>query len=248
MSNTRYHLSEQQEKRLIKGLQAAISIPVIDSIEDFIWESIFCYTKGIPYIDPFNNIRSKKLYDVVDVANKVGWSAKALQVSHFAGEFELVIQRADVIRKASELGFNGLSLNSDPNIIGHALLKHWHKKIEEDAVAQNVLDKRVCILLKNKTCTRFAYIEEGINLYDNDELRWEWSDSKKTGLKGIRKSDNFCVYKWYHNQTQFFERFKFAENIKVYNIPLIRQDLSSFIELIYKNLPSSEELHLLSAE
>ena len=236
MSIEKYKLTEQQVQRLIKGLQAAVSIPVIDSIEDFIWESIFCYTKGIPYIDPFNNIRSKKLYDVIDSVKRIGWSAKALQISRFEGDFEIVIQRADVIKKASELGFDGLSLDSDPNLIGQALLKHWKKKINEDAVAQGIDDKRICILLKNKECTRFAYIEESITQYDADELKWEWSDSQKTGLKGIRKTDNFCVYKWYHNQTQFFERFQFDQDTKIYNIQLLRQDLADFIELIYNKI------------
>lgn len=236
MEIQKYSLTEQQELCLKKGLRAAISIPIIDSIEDFIWESIFCYIKGIPYVDPFNNIRSKKLYDVVDVKNRIGWSAKGLQVNNFEGEFELVIQRADVIKKSTDLGFPKLSLESNPNTIGQALLKHWQKKIKEDAIAQNVVDKRICILLKNKDCTRFAYVEESIALYNNDELYWEWADKNKAGLKGIRKSDNFCVYKWYHNQTQFFERFKFAKDIKVFDIPLIRLDLSEFIELIYNTI------------
>ena len=72
-----YFLTEEEELRLQKGLQASIAVPLLDSIEDFIWESVFCYTKKIPYVDPFTNIRSKKLYDVVDKVKKIGWSAKA---------------------------------------------------------------------------------------------------------------------------------------------------------------------------
>lgn len=237
MTVNRYNLTPENEQRLVKGLEAAISVPIIDSIEDFVWESIFCYMKNIPYIDPFSNIRSKKLYDVTDPANHVGWSAKALQWTLTpGGEFEIVIQRADVFKKAEQLGFPELNLNSDPNIIGAALLKHWQNKINGDAVAQNIKDKRICILLKNKDCTRFSYLEEDIALYDKSDLDWEWTDSSKTGLKAIRKSDNFCVYKWYHNQTQFFERFKFDAESKIYSINLYRSDIKHFIDSVHKDI------------
>lgn len=237
MNVRHYNLSAENEKRLVKGLEAAISIPILDSIEDFVWESIFCYMKRIPYVDPFSNIRSKKLYDVTDPATHIGWSAKALQWNLTpGGEFEIVIQRADVFKKAVQLGFPGLNIKSDPNTVGAALLKHWQDKVNADAVAQGVTDKRICILLKNKACTRFAYIEEDIALYSASELKWEWADATKTGLKGIRKSDNFCVYKWYHNQTQFFERFKFAQTPKIYSINLYRSDINHFIDLIHKDL------------
>ena len=237
MTVKEYNLSRNEEKRLIEGLEAAISVPLLDSIEDFVWESIFWYMKNIPVVDPFNNIRSKKLYDVIDNINHIGWSAKALQWSlKPEGEFEIVIQRADVFKKANELGFPGLNINSDPNEIGKALLKHWHNKIIEDALAQNINRKRICILLKNKACTKFSYLEEDIAEYNADELRWEWSDDKKTGLKGIRKSDGFCVYKWYHNQTQFFERFKFGKEPTIFSLTRKRFDISSFIRLIHTNL------------
>lgn len=243
MTVNHYNLTTEDENRLIRGLEAAISIPIIDSIEDFIWESIFCYTKRIPYVDPFSNIRSKRLYDVTDPANNIGWSAKALQWTLTpGGEFEIVIQRADVFKKAEHLGFPGLNIDSDPNLIGAALLKHWQDKVLEDAVAQNVTDKRICILLKNKACTRFAYIEEDIVLYDANELKWEWADDKKVGLKGIRKSDNFCVYKWYHNQTQFFERFKFSSTPQIYTIDLYRSDINHFLDLVHKDLEERKNL------
>ncbi len=232
-----FNLSQENQERLIKGLQVAVSIPLLDSIEDFVWESIFCYMKDIPLVDPFKNTRSKRLYDITDPLNHIGWSAKALQWSlKSGGEFEIVIQRADILKKADDLGFVGLNINSDPNMIGAALLKHWQNKVDEDAKIQDVKDKRVCILLKNKTCTKFAYIEEEIASYNIDELRWEWADDKKVGLKGIRKTDDFCVYKWYHNQTQLFERFKFHPDSQIYNIDLRRFSINEFIELINVNL------------
>ena len=167
MNLKNYSLTDTQEQRLINSVKAALAIPFIDSLEDFIWEGIFCYTKTLELADPLLGIRSKRLFDVVDANNKIGWSAKAVQWNFKeGGEFELVIQRADVFKKANILGFPNLSIHSDPNEIGQALLKHWQNKVDEDANYQNVTDKRVCILIKNANNKKFAYFEEELAAYD----------------------------------------------------------------------------------
>lgn len=233
MSLKNYKLTEFQEQRLRNGLSAALSIPFIDSIEDFIWESIFCYTKEIQFADPLMGIRSKKLFDVVDVNKQIGWSAKALQWNmKVGGEFELVIQRADVFKKRIALGFHDLTINSAPNIIGAALLKHWQNKVNDDAQAQTVIDKRVCILIKSNTNRKFAYFEEEIATYKPSDIIWRWTDDTKTGLQGIREMDNFCVYRWYPNQKQFFERFKFEEGNYIVEIEPKRLGLNEIIDLL----------------
>ena len=79
MNLKNYSLTEIQEQRLLNSIRAALAIPFIDSLEDFIWEGIFSYTKGIEIQDTLLGIRSKRLFDVVDTTNKIGWSAKALQ-------------------------------------------------------------------------------------------------------------------------------------------------------------------------
>ena len=157
-----YFLTEPQLKRMEKGLRVAISIPFIDDIEDYIVESILEYTKEIDGIDPFANIRSKRLYDVVDAKEKIGYSVKSLKWAFQAGtesEFELVIQRADIFKKAKALGFDQLDIHSDPQTLGAALLEHWRIKVEEDAVFQDVNDKRVFVLLKSIDKKKFAFFE-----------------------------------------------------------------------------------------
>lgn len=94
-----YQLSESQLQRLKVGIKSSLSIPLIDSLEDFIWEAIFCYSKGIELVDPLFTLRKKLLFDVVDIPTKTGWSAKSLQWSIYKNcEFELVIQRADILK------------------------------------------------------------------------------------------------------------------------------------------------------
>ena len=172
-----YFLTEPQLKRMEKGLRVAISIPFIDDIEDYIVESILEYTKEIDGIDPFANIRSKRLYDVVDAKEKIGYSVKSLKWAFQAGT--------------------------------------------------ESIDKK-----------KFAFFEEDIKLYQRDEITWRWTDHTKTGLQGIRRKDQMCVYRWYPNQKQFFERFKLPANIQKLEINPVRLEKAQVVDTL---LPYLEE-------
>lgn len=228
-----YQLDEEQLERLKVGIKSSLSIPLIDSLEDFIWEAIFCYAKGVELVDPLYTLRKKLLFDVVDTPSRTGWSAKSLQWNIYENcEFELVIQRADIFKKQKDLGFENLTKESDPNLLGEALMVHWHKKVKEDAVIQDVDDFRVCILLKTRDNTKYAYFEEELAMYTKDDLYWKWTNDSKTGLQGIRKSDNFVVYRWYPNQKQFFERFKLYDNASIFNLEIERKSMENLIDLL----------------
>lgn len=216
-----YFLTTDEMNRLISALKVAIAIPFIDDIEDYIAEAIWKYTKNIDGIDPLYNIRSKSLYDVVDEKSRIGWSVKSILWEFYDEcEFELVIQRADVYKKAADLGFEALDSNSDPNRIGAALLKHWKIKIDRDAENQGVISKRILILLKMKDRRHYAIFEEDIAQYTSEDIYWEWTNANKNGLKGYRRSDGMCVYRWYPSQKQFFERFILpAETQRIEIIP-----------------------------
>lgn len=236
-----YFLTAPQLERMEKGLKAAIAIPFIDDIEDYVVEAILEYAKGIEGIDPFTNIRSKRLYDVVDAKTRIGYSVKSLKWGFQAGkesEFELVIQRADIFKKAETLGFGHLNIDSDPQKLGAALLRHWRIKVEEDAAFQGVEDKRVFVLLKSGSNRRFAFFEEDIKLYQEDEIAWRWTDDTKTGLQGIRKEDRMCVYRWYSNQKQFFERFRLPTNIQNLELKPVRLAKEQVVDIL---LPYLEE-------
>lgn len=232
-----YHLTESEEKQLIKGIKAAFAIPFIDSLEDFIWEGIFSYAKGIPLNDTLQEKRSKLLFDIVDKNNRIGWSAKAVQWAIKPNmEFELVIQRADIFKKRIQLGLPELSIDSDPNEIGTALIRHWNSKISEDAKVQLVEDMRVCILIKAKNNRRFMYFEEALTVYNESDIEWKWTDSTRTGLQGYRKIDNFCIYRWYPNQKQFFERFKIVNDRSIFDVEPQRLDINTLIELLNQQI------------
>ncbi len=96
-----YLLTANEKERLKDGIRAAFAVPFIDDVEDFIWEAIFSYAKNIPLSDPLTTIRKKLLFDIVDTKASIGWSAKTIlwQIRPHC-EFEVVIQRADILKKS----------------------------------------------------------------------------------------------------------------------------------------------------
>lgn len=234
-----YRLNNDEIKRLTDALRAAFAIPFIDDIEDFIWERIFAYVRGIPLPDPLFEIRRKRLFDIVDPEQQIGWSAKALQWTVKPNQtFELVIQRADIFKKYADLGFPELSRDSAPQILGRALLEHWYRKIDDDSEAQNVRQKRVCILLKSRDRRRFAYYEGDLNRYTADSLEWKWTNTTKTGLQGLRYTDGFCVFRWYPNQKQLFERFILPDDAYIFDLEPQRLHLQEVVTLLLTALDS----------
>ncbi len=227
-----YILNQAEKTRLSEGIQAVWAIPFIDDIEDFIWEVVFSYVKDIPLVDTLNNIRSKMLFDVVDRINNIGWSAKSHQHTIRSGcDFEVVIQRADIFKKRALLGFEQLSINSDEQELGDAIWQHWYAtKVRHDALAQNVNDMRICILLKSKDRRQYAYFEDDIAFYARENIAWRWTDSTKTGLQGIRKTDGFCVFRWYSNQKQLFERFVLPGDAYMFNLQPKRLPLPEVVQ------------------
>jgi len=232
-----YSLSEEEKRRLKDGIQAAYAIPFIHDITDFIWEAVFSYTKKIPVVDPMVNTRKKLLYDVVDEKTKTGWSAKAIQVSlQLPASYDLVIQRADIFKKGTRLGYGELNKNSSPEILGEALLLHWYSKVENDAVVQKVSSGRVCILLKTRNRRRYGYFEEELARYSASELSWHWTDGTKTGLQGVRKKDGEVVFRWYPNQKQLFERFPLSAKIFTFELRPLRLPSDEVVRLLLKSL------------
>ena len=232
-----YVLTDDEKERFLKALTAAIAVPFIDDIEDYIAESIWAHAKNVRNPDPFFNIRSKRLFDVTDDERGIGWSVKSLQWAFNPGcEFELVIQRAAVYKKAAMLGFPGLSSNSEPDLIGEALLEHWKRKVEEDASIQGVRDKRIMVLLKTANKKRFSIFEDDLHTYTPDEIKWQWTSAEKNGLQGIRKSDGMCVYRWYPSQTQFFERFILPSEAYQFTLEPRRLEIGSVVDMLAEHL------------
>jgi hypothetical protein len=235
----KYKMTAQQNLLLKRGLQAAMATFFVDGVEDFVWEAIFSYAKGIKIADLLNEKRAKLLFDVVDTKNKIGWSAKTVLTTSFSGgrEVELVIQRADILGKN-----NNLSKDTSPEILGKTILEHWNRKIESDSVTQNVNDKRVCILLKDRDYAQYAYIEETLEEYKVNEIKWAWTDDSKKGLQGRRKRDEKLIFRWHSSGGQLFEKFVLPENLEVIKIVPNVLPADDVVDFLNKAVESLESL------
>ena len=164
-------LTENEIERLRQAIIATIASPMIGSIEDYTWEAIFHYVKDITLSDPALG-RSKLLYDAVDTQIATGWSFKSLQLKNFmaTNTFSFVIQRADIIKKAEELGFPGLAEKSSPDELRAAIIQHWNDKIISSKSEQGVVNSYEGILLKTIEGCEYVYCEFSLDTLDASSL------------------------------------------------------------------------------
>lgn len=201
-------LRENEIERLRQAIVATIASPVIGSIEDYTWEAIFHYVKDIPLSDPALG-RSKLLYDAVDITTTTGWSLKSLQLNNLTpgNTFFFVIQRADIIKKAVQLGFPGLTEQSSPNQLGSAIVQHWNEKITSSQTVQGVINSYEGILLKTIKGYEYIYCEFPLNPLDPNMFSWAWTVDRITGKSGAGLQGSIAgktELVWYKNQKQLF--------------------------------------------
>lgn len=218
-------LTPEELVRLQIAARVAMSIPFVDDIEDYVWECIWAYGKGLP--TPPRD-RNKRLFDVVDPLNAIGWSAKTLKWSLAAPTCEFVIQRADVFDKRDLLGFPDLSIDSPPQEIGNAVIKHWTNKIYGDMEIQGVEHTRLALLLKDAPRTTLIPLEEDLFVPSAEEISWAWSNSNRRGLLGHRNGT--LVYRWYSNQKQLFEIVNLPDSAPSLTVPNSPWSVAEVIE------------------
>lgn len=231
-----YSLSLVEKTQLQRAIWAALSVPFIAGVEGYVWEAIFHYVKRIPLPNPHANKRKKLLFDAVDPHNQIGWSLKAVQKSPNSSFFELVIQRADILKKRNVLGFPKLTLESSPEELGQAILKHWNNKIANDMKEQGVKYPRLAILLKSPNHQRYALLEQDFHIFTNQELIWSWTDETHTGLQARHKNESVAL-RWYPNQKQLFESFILSENSYRFEVDSTPLAPDIFISAISNVLP-----------
>jgi hypothetical protein len=221
-----YQLDESELARIREAIRSIYAIPFIDDIEDYIWEAIFSYARGVPLVDPFNKVRGKKLFDLVDPGRGIGWSAKTLDVNRSCSpgsQFELVIQRADIFSKGDALGFGTLSLESKEQRLGDAIITHWLRKADADSTSQGITDPRICILLKMRGGRdKFIFYEDAMHRFGPKELYWKWTNSHRRGLQGFRKDNDERVYRWYRSGAQLFECFTLPLTVQAFEVSTSR--------------------------
>lgn len=202
-------LTSDEVERLREAITATIAVPIVGSIEDYSWEAIFHYVKNIPLSDPTSG-RTKLLHDAVDIRTKTGWSLKTIQLSNLnpGFTFQFVIQRADVVTKASTLGFPGLTVDSPPATLGEAIIEHWNQKLTQDCNLQGVTNSYEGILCKKKNAIDYVYAEYPLTPLDPAQFSWNWSINRSTGKagKGLQGTVNDkLTLIWYKNQKQLFK-------------------------------------------
>jgi hypothetical protein len=228
-----YALSVAERTRLLQAVRAALTVPLIAGVEGYVREAIFHYIKGLPLPDPHSNIRKKLLFDAVDEATGIGWSLKAVQKTPQVGaNIEVVIQRADVLKKRIVLGFPKLTLKSDPQTLGAAVLTHWQNKVAVDCQIQAVSQPHVAVLVKSRDHRHYALIEQRIAWYERGDLLWSWTDAQHKGLQAKHQTTGTIIYRWYPNQKQFFEVFTLSADCFLFDVDSTRLDPVEFIKLL----------------
>ncbi|MBC5797751.1 hypothetical protein H5968_22005 [Sphaerospermopsis sp. LEGE 00249] len=229
-------LTNNEIERLKQAIIATVASPVIGSIEDYAWEAIFHYVKDIPLTDPALG-RSKLLYDAVDIVTKTGWSLKSLQLSNLkiGSTFFFVIQRADIISKADQLGFPGLTELSPPEELGAAIIQHWNEKLITNQSLQGVENSYESILLKTIKGNEYVYCEYPLYPLDPTIFNWAWTVNKKTGKSGAglqgSVGDNVDLV-WYKNQKQLFKARIIPEAAVRINIQRTRLNPENYVKKI----------------
>ena len=230
-----YSLSAEEKKRLAAGLTAAFVTPIIDDVEDFVWEAVFHYVKGIKLYDPYTVGRTKQLFDAVGPGG-CSWSLKTLvwPSLEVGSKFEFVIQRADIFKKAELLGFSELSRQSSAADLGAALIRHWNAKFDIDSEAQKVKDPRLAVLLKQRDRKRFTYIETPYERLNEKEFTWKWTETKEgTEGAGLQGTKNGAVrLKWYFGQKQLFEVCTIPAEAYTFTLDWARMSLPDFVTLL----------------
>ena len=249
-------LTEEQKIRLKAAVEAMLRVPFVDDVGDYAFEAILAYVKGLRLRDPLLEGQSKALFDVVG-PDGVGYSAKFKRwTSTEPGtKVEFVIGRADIIKKAQDLGFPSLSRNSPEADLGAALIRHFNRKYEKDTRDSGVSVPRRAILIasapadKNQGRRRprgarrqpsqaltpdpvceCAYWEEDYPPLDAASFQWQWAKDDKVGLHGF--VNGRLALKWYPNQTQFFEVRTIPADAYRFSVPIRRLEPASFLEAV----------------
>lgn len=150
--------------------------------------------------------------------------------------------------KEEEIAVPKVTLDSKEEDIGHALLNFWNNKVTRDMEAQKVKDGRLCILLKNHSRQQYMLVECPIPLFDPEKYQWQWSEGHR-GLHGTNIDTQDVELKWYHGQTQFFQKMRIPEDAPRVVIEPVRlqeahQFINDMLELLTKQAKSVKANYL----
>lgn len=185
--------------------------------------------------------RSKLLYDAVDTTTATGWSLKSLQLNSLTvlNTFLFVIQRADVIKKAAQLGFPGLTEQSSPAELGAAIVQHWNEKIISSQAAQSITNSYEGILLKTIRGDEYIYCEFPLHPLDPNAFSWAWTVDRVTGSSGAGLQGYIAgklELVWYKNQKQLFRARTIPPEAVHIRVNRTRITLDRYVETVLSAL------------
>ncbi len=217
-------VAQETRDSVFTALKVANAIPLIHQIGGFVLEAACAYALGLGR--PKSN---KKLFDIVDHDTKTGWSIKSIKHDlHANANIEYVIQRANAYGKSEPYGFGKISARSDPQTIGKVVLSLWNQKVNADAKAQGVINKRKLILVRD-SLDNVALFEDELSTFSLESLTWRWTSHGKAGLQGLFPGSDETVLRWHPSGTQLFERVCLPETFSKVSLRTKRLTIDQLI-------------------
>lgn len=206
-------MTKEFKEKIRESVELILSLPFSGTLIGESWEHLIADAYSISHVP------KKLLYDVIDIKNFIGLSVKTIFGDpSIDSSAEPIIARADVFSKANELGFDELSTNDHPKYIGDSLIRFWNNKVETDAKILEIKKKKISILVKSRDLSSFAYFEKDIDIYDESDFEWAWTDNKKLGLQGKIKGRDYWKFKWSSREHQLFEKWLIPRNAYIFEI------------------------------
>lgn len=202
-------LEDSEYGRLKKLLTLHFTHPLPLPLGGGYFETLFAQTVG--------GIREeqKLLFDVLK--GSVGWSLKTLLKTGNADQFEVVIQRCDILRDRS------VKLDDPVSMLGLKILEHFSAFATRSLAQQNVTDARGGFLLRDRREQRFMFFQERYKLYQPGEVEWRWANAERKSLMGF--VDGTLVLRWYRSGTQLFGVYRIPADAHRFEITWRRAGL-----------------------
>lgn len=207
-------LTPRQTGQLVKLLTVHYAYPLPYPLAGAYFEELFASVVG------GEREKRKLLFDVLQ--GPVGWSLKTLLWSRLTGDFELVLQRCDILRDKK------LSLSSPIETLGRSILERFNTFCEKSSADQGVSDPRAAFLIRDVAEKNFVFFQQRYRLYTDAEVEWQWGTDDRKSLKGF--VDGRLVLRWYRSGTQLFGVYSVPEDAHRFHVDCDRADLDATID------------------
>lgn len=162
----------------------------------------------------------KLLFDVYK--GDIGWSLKTLLWHTQATDFELVLQRCDILSDRS------LTVNHPVSLLGQRIVDHFNQFCLRSLHEQQITDPRAAFLIRNRAETDFVLFQQRLRLYGSEEISWRWANSEQRSLMGY--AGDQLIFRWYRSGTQLFGVYPIPPDAHRFAIEWHRADLKQTVD------------------